>query len=353
MAHIGHGAPGAGHMPAAPGDRTVRALRIAGWLTGVYFVIELGIGIWTGSVAVLSDAFHTFSAVGGVLIAIVASRFATRPATRFQTFGLIRAEIVGALINGFFLVGMAVFIMGMGAMRIADPKELDTVPMLAAAGGGILTELIALRLLFNAQKTNLNIRGAYWHIVQTFVGSLIIIVSALVIRFSDFLEIDPLLGMAFGVVLLWASWGIIRESLHILLDNVPRDLDLNEARSAMEAALGVVNVHHLHAWGLTTGKNVVSAHVLVEPDSDRERIQRELQGLLKSRFGVFFSTIQTESEICGEDDEASEIDFLRSDAERPGPRRPPSSRRISGRLGATRVPCSLVRVPRSFSNTSC
>ena len=310
MAHGGHGGAGAGHMPMAPGDQNTRALRIAGLLTGIYFFIELGIGIWTGSVAVLSDAFHTFSAVGGVLIAIVAGRFATRPATRFQTFGLIRAEIVGALVNGFFLIGMAIFILGMGAMRLASPKELDTTPMLIAAGGGIVTEAISLSLLFTAQKTNLNIRGAYWHIVQTFVGSLIIIVAALVIKFSDFLEIDPILGMAFGLVLLWASWGIIRESLSILLDNVPRDLDLNEVKTAIEATAGLIDVHHLHAWGLTTGRNIVSTHVLVEPGHDKEQIQQELQKLLKSRFGVFFSTIQTETEICDEEEEAKEIDFL-------------------------------------------
>ncbi len=304
-----------GHMPMAPGDQNARALRIAGWLTGIYFFVELGIGIWTGSVAVLSDAFHTFSAVGGVLVAIVAGRFATRPATRFQTFGMIRAEIVGALVNGFFLIGMAVFIMGMGAMRLANAKDLDTIPMLAAAGGGIVTEAISLSLLFTAQKTNLNIRGAYWHIVQTFVGSLIIIVSALVIMFSDFLEIDPILGMAFGLVLLWASWVIIRQSLSILLDNVPRDLDLNEVRAALEATPGVLNVHHLHAWGLTEGKNIVSTHVLVEPHADGEQTQQELQRLLKTRFGVFFSTIQTETEICEEEEEAIAIDFLRNEPE--------------------------------------
>ena len=305
-------------MPMAPGDQNARALRIAGWLTGIHFFVEFGIGIWTGSVAVLSDAFHTFSAVGGVLVAIVAGRFATRPATRFQTFGLIRAEIVGALVNGFFLIGMAIFILGMGAMRLANPKDLATIPMLIAAGGGIVTEAISLSLLFTAQKTNLNIRGAYWHIVQTFVGSIIIIIiAALVIMVFDFLEIDPILGMTFGLVLVWASWGIIRESLSILLDNVPKDLDLNEVRAAIEAPAGVVNVHHLHAWGLTTGRNIVSTHVLVKPSDDREQIQQELQRLLKTRFGVFFSTIQTETEICEEEEEARAIDFLRNE---PGPR---------------------------------
>ena len=265
--------------------------------------------------AVLSDAFHTFSAVGGVLVAIVAGCFATRPATRFQTFGLIRAEIIGALVNGFFLIGMAVLILWMGAMRVANPKELDTIPMLAAAGGGIITESVSLSLLFTAQKTNLNVRGAYWHIVQTFVGSLIIIVSVLVVMFSDFLEIDAILGMAFGLVLLWASWGIIRESLNILLDNVPRDLELNEVRGVIEALPGVVNLHHLHAWGLTTGRNIVSTHVLVEPDRDEEQIQQELQRLFKTRFGVFFSTLQTETEICEEEEEATEINSLRTEPE--------------------------------------
>ena len=296
-------------MPPRSGEDN-RALLISGWLTGIYFGIELGIGIWTGSVAVLSDAFHTFSAVGGVLIALVAGRLATRPPTRFQTFGLIRAEIVGALINGFFLIGMAVLVFWMGAMRLRSPVDLATTPMLIAAGGGIVTELIALRLLYEGQKTSLNIRGAYWHILQTFAGSLIIVVAALTIRFTDFLEIDPLLGMAFGLLLVWASWTIIRDSLHILLDNVPKDLDLNDIREAMEAVPGVKNVHHLHSWSLTSGKNIVSSHVLVADYSDGEPILRQIQAFLKQRFRIYFSTIQVESAVCPEIEDADDIDFL-------------------------------------------
>lgn len=237
-----HQAPSSSHtghmMPSTAGESS-RNLKIAGWLTGTYFFFELGIGIWTGSVAVLSDAFHTFSAVGGVLIALVAGRFATRPATRFQTFGLIPAEIVGALVNGLFLAAMAVFILGMGYMRLRDPIDLSAGPMLVAAFGGLITEAISLKLLYSGQKSNLNIKGAYWHILQTLVGSSIIIVAAVTIRFTEFLEIDPLLGMAFGLVLFWASWSIIRESLDILLDNVPRDLDINAVRESIEALPGV------------------------------------------------------------------------------------------------------------------
>ena len=145
----------AGHMMPASGGSDSKALKIAGWLTSVYFLFELGIGIWTGSIAVISDAFHTFSAVGGVLIALVAAHYAARPATRFQTFGLIRAEIVGALVNGLFLVGMALFIFWMGYMRLREPLDLPTTPMFVAAAGGLVTEAISLRLLYQGQKTNL------------------------------------------------------------------------------------------------------------------------------------------------------------------------------------------------------
>ncbi len=147
-----------GHMMPSPEAANTRALQIAGWLTGIYFFFELGIGIWTGSIAVLSDAFHTSSAVGGVLIALVAGRYASRAATRFQTFGLIRAEIVGALVNGVFLFGMGILVFWMGAMRLQNPIDLPTTPMLIAAAGGLVTEIISLSLLYRGQKTNLNIR---------------------------------------------------------------------------------------------------------------------------------------------------------------------------------------------------
>ena len=303
-----------GHMMPSQDGANTRALKIAGWLTGIYFFFELGIGIWTGSIAVLSDAFHTSSAVGGVLIALVAGRYAARAATRFQTFGLVRAEIVGALVNGVFLFGMGILVFWMGFMRLQNPIDLPTTPMLIAAAGGLVTEIISLSLLYRGQKTNLNIRGAYWHILQTFAGSLIVNVSALVIRFTDFLAIDPLLGMAFGLLLFWASWGITRDSLSILLDNVPKDLDINAAKDAIEAVPGVESVHLLHAWSLTTGKNILSAHVLVEQYPESEPILQRIQSILKDDYQIYFSTIQVESEICPEIEQAEEIDFLRQPA---------------------------------------
>ena len=306
MAQTSH----AGHM-APTGDR--RALVISGLLTGGYFVIELAIGIWTGSVSVMSDAFHTFSAVGGVLIALVATRLSERKSSPARTFGYIRSEILGALFNGLFLVAMALLVFWMGAMRLMEPIHLPTTPMLAAAVGGIATELVALWLLYERQKGNLNLRGAFWHIIQTFVGSFLIIVSALVIRFTGFLEIDALLGMAFGVVLLWASWGIIRDSLHILLQGTPEDLPLDEAIAAIRGVEGVTDVHHVHAWSLTSGVNIFSSHVCVRRWEDGERVLVEVNRLLRERFKVYFSTIQIEERCLDGEEAAAGIDVTRSE----------------------------------------
>ena len=294
-----------GHMMPT-GDS--RALKITGWLTGIYFFIELAIGYWSGSVAVISDALHTFSAVGGVLIALVAGHMAAAPASKEATFGLIRAEIVGALFNGLFLLLMAFYVFWMGYQRLKSPIEIPTGPMLLAAAGGLVTEFISLWLLFGRQKGNLNMKGALWHVIQTFVGSIIIIVAALVIKFTGFYRIDPILGMLFGLVLLWASWGIIREATAILLQRVPRDFDFEKMVETVEGMEHVIDVHHPHVWALTTGKNIVSMHVLTDKRADRDELLSRIHKLLKDRFSVYFSTIQIETE-CPEASEAEDIDL--------------------------------------------
>jgi cobalt-zinc-cadmium efflux system protein len=292
----------AGHLPTSG-----RALVISGWLTGIYFIIELGVGFWTGSVAVISDAFHTFSAVGGVLVAIIAARLAKRPADDKRTFGWYRAEIIGALANGAFLLIMALIVIAMGIMRLGSPVELPTGPMFLVAAGGLVTEVISLALLYRQQGKDLNVRGAYWHILQTFVGSLIIIVAALVIKFTGFLAIDPILGIAFGFVLLWASWGIMREAVHILMDGTPSDVNLSDILSVLQGLKGVQDVHHVHSWALTGGKYVFSAHIKVMPGQvDQTRLLEQAHGVLKKDFGFFFSTLQIEAE-CLDDQAANAI----------------------------------------------
>lgn len=288
-----------------------RGLAISAWLTGIYFLVEMAIGLWTGSIAVISDAFHTFSAVGGVLVAIVAGRLARRPADRDRSFGWYRAEIIGALVNGGFLLGMALVVIVMGAMRLADPIDLPTTPMLIAAAGGLVTEFISLGLIWKQSRSDLNVKGALWHIIQTFVGSLLIIVTAIVIKFSGFLLIDPILGIAFGIVLLWASWGILRDSMHLLMEGTPADVDLAEITRALEETDGVADVHHVHAWALTSGRYVFSAHLRTHDGADGNAVLRAAYRMLKTEFGFFFSTLQVEQE-CLDESGAEAIDLTSS-----------------------------------------
>ena len=302
MSHAHHAMP-------AGGDHS-SALKITSWLTGIYFVIELAIGIWTGSVAVISDAMHTFSAVGGIVLAMAAARIAHHPATLARTFELQRAEIIGALLNGFFLLVMAGFVIWMGAMRLDNPKELSTTPMLLAAAGGLVIEVISLRILWAGAKGNLNIRGAYLHIIQTFIGSLIIIVSAVVILLTDFLEIDPLLGMAFGLVLIFASFQIIREAVLVLLETTPKGVDLEQIRTDFARLEGVEDVHHTHAWMITSGANVFSTHLRVQDHSRSQEILQAGQKILDNTGQFHFAAMQLETEYI-ESPDADDIDIGR------------------------------------------
>ena len=306
--HSGHGLS---HIPTGDGSNS-RALVISGWLTGIYFVIELAIGLYTGSVAVISDAFHTFSAVGGVVLAFIAARIAARPADKRRTFGSRRAEIVGALLNGAFLLIMAVVVIVMGVMRLQNPIDLPTAPMLWAAAGGLFTEVISLWLLYSKQKDDLNMKGAFWHVMQTFVGSILIIITALVIKYTGFLLIDPILGTAFGFVLLYASWGIMKEAVFILMEGAPQNIDLDTVIDQLQKLPGITNVHHVHAWTLTSNRHVFSVHLQVENNNDNENLLKQAHALLRDQFGFYFSTIQIET-LCTDADHAHDIDITAPD----------------------------------------
>jgi cobalt-zinc-cadmium efflux system protein len=300
-----------GHrMPAATSAKNIRALKITAILTGTYFIIELAIGIYSGSIAVLSDSFHTFSAVGGVLLALAVGHIATRPANVSRTFGLKRAEVIGALLNGFFLLIMAIMVLYMGYMRLEHPMHVPPGAMLIAAFGGLVTEVISIKLLYSGQKGNLNLKGAFWHVLQTFVGSLIIIIAAIIIYFIGFLAIDPLLGMAFGIVLIYASIGIVKDSLKILLETVPKSVDLEQIMNSLQTIPGVKDIHHMHAWTITSGVNIFSTHIKTDDVSKTQDILKESTTILKEKFDFYFSTVQIEQE-CLEIEEPRDIDITK------------------------------------------
>jgi len=201
-----------------------------------------------------------------------------------------------------------VLVFVMGAMRLRHPIDLPTAPLLVAAGGGLLTEIISLRLLYSGQKGDLNLRGAFWHVMQTFIGSILIIITAAVIYFTGFLAIDPILGMTFGLVLLAASWGIIRSALSILMEGAPQSVDLIEVATALGELPGTRDVHHMHAWSLTSDKNVLSAHIRTDRAENAAPLLEQAHRLLRDRFGFSFSTLQVET-TCLDEGHARELDI--------------------------------------------
>jgi len=273
-----------------------KILKITGWLTGIYFIIELGLGFYSQSVAVISDAFHTFSAVGGIVIAFIANRISGQVASATATYGMKRAEIVGALLNGIFLFLMAVYVLYMGYTRLGQEFELPTNIMFLAAAGGLIIETISFKLIYQSQKSNMNMKGAYWHIMQTFVGSILIIVAAVVIMLTGYTPIDAILGMAFGLVLLWASYKIIKDALDIFMQAVPKDIDIGEIRASILEIPGVKGVMHIHAWVLTSSQNIFSAHIQIDNHETAEMILRQAEKMLRTKYGFYFSTLQLEDE---------------------------------------------------------
>ncbi len=295
--HDKHQAQGQDHSGSFHGiNADARILKITGWLTGIYFIIELGLGFYSQSVAVISDAFHTFSAVGGILIAFIANRVSSKAASVAATYGFKRAEIMGALLNGVFLLLMAIYVLYMGYMRLGQEFELPTGIMFLAAFGGLITEAISFRLIYQSQKNNMNMKGAYWHIMQTFVGSILIIVAAVIIQFTGYTPIDAILGMAFGLVLFWASYKIIKDALDIFMQTVPKDVDIQKIKASLLAISGVKGVVHIHAWVLTSQQNIFSAHLQIDDLTQADTILQAAETVLKSEHGFYFSTLQLENQ---------------------------------------------------------
>jgi cobalt-zinc-cadmium efflux system protein len=294
----------AGHVPMG-GDR--RAFILLGLLTGLYFVVELGVDPWSGSVAVTSDAFHTISAVGGFFIALVAQHLSERPASAEYSSGRGRAEIVGALFNRIFLVIMGGYVFSMGAMRHAEPIELATTVLLYTAFGGIVIELIAFRLLNERQKDNLNIKGAFWHIIQTFIGSLIIIHAGHRLHALAGDGSHSRHGVRRGPVLV--SWTIVHSALRILLQSTPEDFNVKAAIAALEGR-GREGCPSRACLERDLRTQPLFPHISASRVC-RGRRKSEASQRLKQLFQVYFSTPQNEEDCLSGEEGAAAIDISR------------------------------------------
>jgi cobalt-zinc-cadmium efflux system protein len=259
-------------------------------------VIEAIGGLWTNSLALLADAGHMLTDVGALSMSLLAVRFAQRPPTSMNTYGYLRTEILAALTNGVVLFFVAGSILYEAFQRMWAPPEIHSGPMLAIAVVGLAVNLLGMRLLHHGSGESLNIRGAYLEVLSDALGSIGVIVAAVIIQTTGFSIADPLISAAIGLFILPRTWRLIRQALHILMEGVPPHLDVQEIERAMTSVSGVKGVHDLHIWTLTSGKDAMSGHVIVDNPTANNRILRDLHKLLHERFGVEHTTIQLESE---------------------------------------------------------
>ena len=284
---------GPGH---AHGQRqgSLRALRLTLLLTAAYTVAELVGGLLTGSLALLADAAHMLSDNLSLGVALFAGWLAARPAGPDRTFGYRRAEILAALFNGVTLVAISIWIFIEAIDRFRDVPDVDAGPMLAIAAGGLAINAVAAAILSRHSEESLNVSAALRHVIADLLGSAGVIVAAVVILITDWEYADPVAGVLIGLLVLASSWGILRDSTQILLEASPAGIDVQQVGQAMAATPGISEVHDLHVWTITSGFPALAAHVLVARDTDCHAARRELESMLRERFGLDHTTLQVD-----------------------------------------------------------
>jgi cobalt-zinc-cadmium efflux system protein len=274
--------------------RNRRVLAAVLGLTVAYTAVEFVGGLLTGSLALLADAAHMLSDNLALSLALIAVWLAGRPSTPERSFGYQRAEVLAALANGVLLVLLAIWIFVEAWGRFSDPPEVLAGWVVLVALVGLGVNLASAAILERAAHDSLNVRAALRHVLADALGSVGVLAAALVILVTDWRYADPIAGVLIALLVLASSWSVIRDSVHILLEGAPRGMDARELGRRMTEVPGVVEVHDLHIWTITSGFPALSAHVLVERGDDCHARRRELEELLLRDYGIGHTTLQVD-----------------------------------------------------------
>jgi cobalt-zinc-cadmium efflux system protein len=281
-----------GTTPAA-GNQVRLAITLG--LAGVYMVAEIIGGLLTGSLALLADAGHMLSDVFALSMSLVAIRIAQRPPTPKRTYGYYRTEILAALGHGILLVCVSVYIFAEAFERIDAPQPVLGGPMLFIALGGLLVNLTGLAILNAGKNDNLNVRGAWLHVLSDALGSVGAIVAGGAIWAFGWTWADSLASVLIGGLVIFSSWSLLREALAVLMEGTPPHLDVEEIERAITDLNGTLSVHDLHVWTITSGMVSLSGHVVIEDGHSQDRLLQQTCDLLNKRFGIHHATIQIEA----------------------------------------------------------
>lgn len=291
------------HAPAAGGIRSAghkRLLAISLCLTATIMIVQVVGAVLTGSLALLADAAHMFTDASALVIALIAAAVSARPADDRRTFGYQRAEVFGALINAVILIVLAGWVGFEAVGRLVKPSDVEVAGplMLVVAVVGLLANAVSMWLLSRAQRTSINVRGAYLEVMGDLIGSAAVIVAAIVIVSTGWMPADAIASLFIAVMIIPRAISLLREVFSVLAESAPKGTAVSEIRTHLLAYDGVVGVHDVHVWQLTRGAPVFSAHVTVDPvllaDGRSTHLLSELQGCLAAHFDVEHSTFQIE-----------------------------------------------------------
>lgn len=280
------------HLESRARDR--RRLSITLALVAAYLVAEVAGGLWTGSLALLADAGHMFSDLAALALSLFALWLAQRPGSIERTFGYHRVEILAALANGVGLVTVALLILREAFERLSAPRDVLGGPMLWIAVGGLLVNLAGLWLLHGGKDSNLNVRGAWLHVLGDALGSLGVIAAAFLIWAFGWTRADPVASIGIALLVIFASWQLLRETVGVLMEAAPAHIDVGEVCGALRETRGVLSIHDLHVWTITSGLVSLSCHVESSQQVPDHELLAALQAVLLERFGIDHATIQIE-----------------------------------------------------------
>lgn len=281
--------------PASASGKYVHRLAIAFAIGATFMVLELVVGLVTGSLALLSDAAHMFTDVFGVGVALLAIVLAKRSSpTSTRTFGMYRGEVFSALLNAILLFGVAGYVLYEAVGRITDPPEVPGLPVVLTAIAGLAANTVAFLLLRSGAEESLNLRGAYLEVLADLIGSVGVLISGAVILLTGWRYADPIVGVAIAVFVLPRVFTLARRSLRILFQHAPERLDVDEVAARLNAIPGVTNVHDLHIWTLTSGMEVASAHIELAEEADSAQVLHAAQHLLADEYHIEHATLQVE-----------------------------------------------------------
>ena len=285
------------HAPV-PARANKKKLAIVLGFSSSYLVAEVIGGIVTKSLALLADAGHMLTDVGGLALALLAIRFAERPASPEKTYGYYRVEILAAVTNAVALVGISLYVLYEAVLRFLNPPAVESKGMLAIAAIGLVVNVAGVAILRSSSGANLNMKGAYFEVVSDALTSVAVIVAGVIMWTTGWYYADPILSAGIGLFIFPRTWKLLTEAVGVLLEGTPSDVNLTALREAMAAVAGVGGVHDLHVWSLTSGVNAMSAHVVLREGATYDQVLAAVHAKVTGSFHIGHVTIQVEPRAC-------------------------------------------------------